>query len=249
MINPKPAIVIVPGAWQGASGFKNFILDLNNAGFRSEAVALPSVGSTSNILPGLAEDIDAVRSTVSKHLEESYNVVLLCHSYGGLVGSNASQGLDAKSRSKDGKAGGIIQILFLSAFIVPNGRSLFDMLGGKSAAWMEIQGDKIETKREMMAEIGFNDLSPELAAGFCQQLTHSSASVFFTPSNFEPWSCGIPCAYIHTIQDMAIPHPQQVHMAQQLGPDAKTVSLNAGHCPFLSVPDQLIDAIATLSSG
>ncbi|RKF75008.1 putative alpha beta-hydrolase [Golovinomyces cichoracearum] len=245
----KPAIVIIPGAWQGAIGFKNFFHDLNNAGFRSEAVALPSVGSISNILPGLAEDIAAVRSVVSKFLEEYYDVVLLCHSCGGLVGSNASQGLDAKSRSKDGKVGGIIQILFMSAFVVPNGCNFFDLLDGKPAIWMDIQGDKIETKREMMAKIGFNDLSPELAAGFCQQLTHSSASIFFTPSNFEPWSCGIPCAYIFTTQDMAIPHPQQVHMARLLGPDAKTVSLNAGHCSFLSVPDQLIKAITTLSSG
>lgn len=67
--------------------------------------------------------------------------------------------------------------------------------------------------------------------------------LFATPAKYEPWTNDIPCSYIFTIDDNALPYPAQQAMAQQLGPKAKTAAVKAGHSPFLSVPDELVKAV------
>ncbi|POS82580.1 hypothetical protein EPUL_006207, partial [Erysiphe pulchra] len=246
---PKPSIIIVPGSWQQVTAFQDFVNILEREGFPTEAINLPSVGSVSAPpLPGLAEDIAAVQKSITQAVEKSKEVILLCHSYGGLVGSNAAEGLDIHTRSKQGKAGGIKKIIFLSAFVIPSGKSLFGLMGGQPLPWMDVNDDKISANKEMIVQIGFNDLSSEIATRASDEMTHSSASTFVTPSMYEPWANGVSCDYIFTTEDNAIPHPLQENMAKQLGPNANSVTLKSGHCPFLSIPDKLLEAIVTLSN-
>lgn len=74
----------------------------------------------------------------------------------------------------------------------------------------------------------------------------ASAVLFATPAKYEPWANGIPCAYLFTTEDNALPYPAQQGMAQQLGPGAKTAAVKAGHSPFLSVPLELVKAIESV---
>lgn len=77
-------------------------------------------------------------------------------------------------------------------------------------------------------------------------MTYTSAALFASPAVYEPWSNNIPTAYIFTTLDGALPFPVQQNMAKQLGPQSKTASLDANHCPFLSIPDQLVKAIESV---
>ncbi|KAI0999955.1 hypothetical protein K3495_g8241 [Podosphaera aphanis] len=246
----KPTIVIVPGAWQQVEAFDTIIEELKSAGFPSEVVAHPSVGGTTDPLPDLDDDVAVVRTAVSKHIDAGTEVILLCHSYGGLVGGNATEGLDLLTCSRAGKKGGIKQIIFLAAFMVPAGKTLFELLGGRPTPWMEVKSDRISVKPTHIKELGFNDLPPEMAVAACKQMTYSSAAVFNAPSTFEPWACAyeIPCAYIFTTMDNALPLPIQQQLAKQLSPDAKTITLRAGHCPFISTPEKVVEAIIKLST-
>lgn len=74
----------------------------------------------------------------------------------------------------------------------------------------------------------------------------ASAALFAAPATYEPWAHGIPCSYIFTTEDGALPYPVQQAMAQQLGPEAKTASVKASHCPFLSMPDELVKAVESV---
>lgn len=60
-------------------------------------------------------------------------------SLGGVVGSCASQGFGFKQRASERKKGGILEIIYLSAFALPKGKSLLDMLGGQPLPWMRIE--------------------------------------------------------------------------------------------------------------
>lgn len=136
---PRPSIIIVPGSWQRVTALQTFVDFLEKEGYPAEAIKLPSVGSTSAPpLPGLAEDIAAAQKGIIQSVEKAQEVILLCHSYGGLVGSNAAEGLDIHTRSKQGKAGGVKKIIFLSAFIIPSGKSLIDLMGGQPLPWMDV---------------------------------------------------------------------------------------------------------------
>lgn len=135
----KPTIVFSHGAWQTAAGYDNFAKKLNGLGFPTEVVPLPSVGGTKSPLPGVPEDVAAVQGALTKHADAGEDIILLCHSYGGMVGSNAVQGLDYASRKAEGKKGGVILTVYLSAFMVPKGKSLLDMLGGQPLPWMSVE--------------------------------------------------------------------------------------------------------------
>lgn len=110
-----------------------------------------------------------------------------------------------------------------------------------------MKGEKCSAVASMMPQVAFNDVSAEVAAFCCAQLTYSSTIVFATPTSYEPWANGVPCAYIFCTEDNALPYPVQQQMAAQLGPEPTTYSLKSGHCPFLSIPDQLVEAIEQAS--
>lgn len=103
--------------------------------------------------------------------------------------------------------------------------------------------------RDMLPQVAFNDLGKDEQAKWSQAVTHTSAAVFATPSAFEPWASGVPCGYIFCSDDNALPLPIQQEMAAQLGPDAVSATLQSGHCPFLSVPNQLLDAVQKVEHG
>ena len=99
----------------------------------------------------------------------------------------------------------------------------------------------------MMPEIGFNDLG-DMKEYWSQQVTWTSAALFAAPSQFEPWNNGIPGSYIFQTIDNALPLPLQQAMAEQLqlGPDPRNATIEAGHCGFLSIPENLFGALKSV---
>lgn len=97
-----------------------------------------------------------------------------------------------------------------------------------------------------MARVGFGDLSLEEQEKWSKEFAHTSAILFEGTSEYEPWNEGIPCAYIFTIDDGALPYPLQQQLAATLGPKAPSVTLKANHSPFLSVPNELLAAVEKL---
>ncbi|KAK4249482.1 Alpha/beta hydrolase family-domain-containing protein [Corynascus novoguineensis] len=218
---------------------------LARAGYESHHVALPSVGGTELPLTGLAEDVAAVRDVVAPLADRGDDIVLLCHSSGGVVGSNAIEGYDIAARSAEGKVGGVIRIVYLSAFVLPKGQSPLNIMGGDLLQWMEQQGDRVTGDPNLMPVVGFNDLPADKQAFWAQQVTWTSVALFAAPSQFQPWTNGIPGAYIFERLDNALPYELQQDMAEQLqiGPDPRTATIESGHCGFLSMPERLLGAL------
>lgn len=96
---------------------------------------------------------------------------------------------------------------------------------------------------DMMLQIGFRDLPPEGQEKWAQEMTYTSAALFASPAVYEPWANNIPCSYIFTVNDGALPLSVQKGLAEQLGPEAKTASLNSDHAPHVSMPEELVKAI------
>lgn len=135
----KPTIIIVPGAWQKPSAFVNIVKLLQDRGYPTLHVPLPTVGGTELPLAGLSDDVDAVRKALIPVVEEGKEVVVIGHSAGGIVMSGAVEGYDAASRKSAGKAGGVVRCIFMTAFVLPKGQSLLGMLGGQPLPWMVVE--------------------------------------------------------------------------------------------------------------
>lgn len=123
----RPTIVLVPGAWHVPACFDILRERLSKAGYESEAVRTPSIGAEPPTTV-LSDDVAATKAVVSRLCDEGREVILLGHSYGGIVVSGASEGLGLAQRRKAGLPGGILAVIYLTAFVTPKGQSVEGML-------------------------------------------------------------------------------------------------------------------------
>ena len=118
---PKPTIVFVPGAWHTPEAYSSVIQVLESRSYNCIGVHLHSIGP-SPTCEGFTEDVATIRASVEKLIDgEEKEVVVVLHSYSGLPGSQALQGLGLKERQGSGKKGGLIRIVYIMAYLVPEG--------------------------------------------------------------------------------------------------------------------------------
>lgn len=130
-----PTVVFTPGAWHGTWAFDTVRASLEALGYPTEAVALPSVGSTDATV-GVAEDAAALAAELATLTDAGKDVVMVCHSYGGVVASTAVEGYGYADRVAAGLSGGVIMLVYMTAFAAPAQTSLLDALGGEYLWWM-----------------------------------------------------------------------------------------------------------------
>ncbi|KAF5000515.1 hypothetical protein FGRMN_1682 [Fusarium graminum] len=258
MSSTRPTILFAPGAWHKASCFDPVRETLHSEGWTTEAVEYPSVGAEPPT-KGLDEDADAVRSALQRLSDEGDHIVLVVHSYGGLVGANAVKGLGYHQRRGQGLPGGVVMFVYLAAFVTPLGLSIKQMLGGQFLPWMNIQVGKVLDKKNEMEhkvnhmqgdyvyadtpeKIFYHDLSDEALQRSLQTLKHQSARVFTDTVTYEPWH-DIECMYFFCDEDKALIPAVQEQMAGMLGPRALHYHAKASHSVFLSQVDETVKGL------
>ena len=88
---------------------------------------LPSVsGKTAATM---ADDAQAIQAVTSKVADEGKDVVLILHSYGGVPGTESAHGVTKKELEALGKKGGVVALLYVTAFLVGAGKSLWSTMG------------------------------------------------------------------------------------------------------------------------
>lgn len=110
-----PTIVFTPGAWHGTWAFDTVRASLETLGYPTEAVALPSVGNSDSTV-GVTEDAAALAAELATLTDAGKDVVMVCHSYGGVPASTAVEGYGYANRSAAGLDGGVIMLVYMTAF-------------------------------------------------------------------------------------------------------------------------------------
>ncbi|RFN44926.1 hypothetical protein FIE12Z_10821 [Fusarium flagelliforme] len=238
-MDSKPTIVFIPGAWHSPDSFQLARDALQARGWETEAVAFPTVGAEPPT-KGVPDDAAAVRKVLEGLAEQGKQIVLVVHSYGGVVGAQAVRGLGYKQRQKEGKKGGIITYLYLSAFVVPIGQSLLKMLGGNWLPWMRVEGERVYA--DTPEEVFYHDMSADEQKKAVSALEHECIRAFTDEVDYEPWQ-DMHCLCFICEEDKAIPAAIQEQMAGILGPDAVIFRSRASHSPFLSAVQDVVDGV------
>ncbi|MFT8242876.1 alpha/beta fold hydrolase [Roseomonas sp. BN140053] len=117
--SPKPAMVLVHGAWHGAWCWDRVAGLLRDRGFPVVAPTLTGLAERAHLLSPavnlsthVADVVEAVRDAVSDGTAAG-GVVLVGHSYGGMVVSQAVEALEELTRA----------IVFLDAFVPEDGQA------------------------------------------------------------------------------------------------------------------------------
>ena len=92
----KPAIVLVHGAWHVPEHYSGFVQHLQHAGFEVFCSRLPTCDEAKRLTADMFADAQVVRDQVISLIDKSREVIMLLHSYGGAVGTEAAKGLSAK---------------------------------------------------------------------------------------------------------------------------------------------------------
>jgi len=231
----KPTIVLVHGAWADASSWNAIVAPLQAQGY--------TVLAPPNELRGLTSDAAYIASFLAQRT--SGPVVLVGHSYGGAVITNAgAQGGDVKA------------LVYVDAFIPDEGETVVSILDGSTSALavadpttvLDVAGYpgapegaaeaflKPDTVHNSFAQ----DLSEEERLLIVATQRPASFVANVTPSGPPAWK-SIPSWAVLGTADLVIPIDVQRRMAERAG--ATITEVDGSHVSMVSHPDVTLAAI------
>jgi pimeloyl-ACP methyl ester carboxylesterase len=230
-----PTIVLVHGAWADASSWTGVIKRLQAAGH--DVVALP------NTLRSVAGDAAIIRSYLDA---VDGPVVLVAHSYGGFVITNAATG------AKNVKA-----LVYVDAFIPDEGQPAVALTGQASALTPAVANPTSVFKvvpipgappnvvdtyllPNVVAESFAQDVSAEDQGLIYATQRPASFAAIAEPSGRPAWK-DIPAWAIIGKQDRIIAPDSQRAMAEHAG--ARITEIDASHVSMVSHPDVVVEVI------
>jgi hypothetical protein len=130
----RPVLVIVPGNFSLPRFWSAIQRSDEDKSYAIEVVSLQSSREVRiDPGPGLADDVKEAQSVLNKHINQGKDVVMLIHSYGGMVRTEPTRGLSHIEREKAGLKGGITRLILLVAIFTPSGKNTRGLYEAKPA--------------------------------------------------------------------------------------------------------------------
>jgi pimeloyl-ACP methyl ester carboxylesterase len=227
----KPTVVLVHGAWADSSGWGGVITKLEKDGYPVLAVANP--------LRGLASDAAYVRSIVDSI---DGDVVLVGHSYGGGVITNAATGAD-----------NVTALVYIAAFVPDEGETLGQFNDPTTYPGSELTQDSLIVRPypggldatidpKKFRQIFAADLPARQTDIMAATQRPTNVAVLQELTGVPAWK-SIPSWYQVSNQDKALSPVAQRFFAARMG--AKTTAINASHAGYVSHPAETAKLIET----
>jgi pimeloyl-ACP methyl ester carboxylesterase len=223
----KPTVVLVHGAWADSGSWDQVVADLQRQGYSVVAFPTPLRG-----LPDDSAYLAAFLGTISGP------IVLVGHSYGGAVITNAATG------NPNVKA-----LVYIDAFIPAQGETIAQLVGAQPGSC--VVGDPTQifdlvpypgappgavdayVKQSLFPSCFANDLPAKKAAVLAATQRPASTVILGQPSGPPAWA-EIPSWALVGTADHVIPPTEQLFMAERA--QARIVTVNASHLPMVSHP-------------
>jgi pimeloyl-ACP methyl ester carboxylesterase len=232
-----PTIVLVHGDWADASSWTGVLERLRDKGFT--VVAPP------NPLRGPAEDAAYLASYLKTI---SGPVVLVAHSYGGFVATNAATG------NPNVKA-----LVYIDAFMPDQGETVGGLAAGAGSCVGESALNPVpydggadlylrwdaNGDYEGFTQCFANGVDPEKAAVLWAEQRPAGAAQFTEPSGPPAWKT-IPSWALIGMEDHVIPPALQEQMANRAG--AQLTKVKAGHLSLITEPVEVTDVILSAAA-
>lgn len=128
MTSSKPTILLIPGSFCPSALIWDAVIDkLHHAGFDSLAVELPTVSPPSTAVPKtMADDAAHIHGVIEALANDGKHVLVVMHSYGGIPGTQAVEGLTKKERQERGKDGGVMGMVYVTSLLINAGENSED---------------------------------------------------------------------------------------------------------------------------
>jgi pimeloyl-ACP methyl ester carboxylesterase len=237
-MTPQPSIVLVHGAWADASSWNRVTKRLQPKGYTVTALPNPLRGITSD-----SAYIASVLATLPGP------IVLVAHSYGGAVITNAAAGNQ-----------NVRALVYVAGFIPDEGETAFDLLKFPgSLIVVPPSPDATVTARPFPGGVDFYvnadpfhkifaaDLPTDKAALMAATQRPLAAAAFTDVSGASAWKT-IPSWALVATQDNTIGTANTRFMAQR-AVASHTVEIDASHAVLVSQPQAVVDLIEEAVRG
>ncbi len=228
-MNGQPTLLLVHGAWMGSWQWDFVAVELKRLGLPYATVALPSCGLDPQTLGGLADDARAVETAIARI---DGDVIVVAHSYGGVVATETSLPSNAR------------HVVYLGAFMPGMGRSLASYLPpGDLPPFVHVNDDGSTNFVDAQIPIRLcNECTEGRLRWLNERIQLQSAEVVATPVSRTSWSVS-PSTYIVLTNDLIVPTELQRVFSTQA---TDTVEFASDHMPMLSHPDPLARTLSEL---
>jgi pimeloyl-ACP methyl ester carboxylesterase len=229
--------VLVHGAWSGKYVWTASKAMLERRGDTVITLDLPSHGDDKTPLEQAS--FEGYKQAVVDAIGNRSNVVLVGHSFGGMVISAVAEAIPEK----------IGKLVFVAAYLPRSGESLFalsqeDKNSKVGMYWNQSSETAASIKSEGIAQVFCADCRPAVQRTLVRKHRPEALAPFGTPVTLTPERYGkIPRYYIQTLQDNAVSNQLQKLMLSRTGV-VSSVELNSSHSPFLSQTKAFVDALS-----
>lgn len=115
-----PTLVFVPGFWEGPTVYNDIASTLSTThSYPTLIVPLASTGTCPPHAKTFTDDVAAVRTALEALLASGKEVILVMHSAGAFIGSQAIKDLSVYARTAKGEEGGVKKLVFLTGAPFP----------------------------------------------------------------------------------------------------------------------------------
>lgn len=238
----KPTVILVPGAWHHEHTYHKLIPDLERRGYATRAIRNPSLGKPA--ADGLVDaDANHLRSVIDPYLAAGTDVIVVAHSYAGSVLSPALA--DYAWKKDEGGNGRVLGLVYISAFILGEGKSLAHIMFPPDGNGSPMKADENGFIPPPDPYIFYNDLPESEQRELHKGLLPNPGNVGTVPGRGAPWH-NVPTVFIKCSKDVILPPDIQQKMLDSIEGSEKVrvVTLDSSHSPMLSMPERVGDAVA-----
>ncbi|CRG90664.1 hypothetical protein PISL3812_07708 [Talaromyces islandicus] len=232
----NPTLIFCPGAWYPPTAFDPLIEHLPE--YTSHTVAFPSIQQATTV-QDLQPDIAAIRDLVERECDAGHDIVVVSHSWSGLPVNSALDGLSKREREQRSERGGVVRLVFLSAFIPDVGESLIGAFGGVPPDWyIRDEANGTVSARDPYTLFFHNVPGGEKWADTLRPHAWATKNSPATSAAYLQF----PASYLLCEDDRAIPlfvQELMVEKARAKGAVIETEKIKTGHSPWLESPEKV----------
>ncbi len=232
--------VLVHGAWHGGWCWEGVARELVAAGHEVEAPTMPGMAPGDDRAGVTFEGIVEALATVLRRQEQP--VVLVGHSSAGFL----LQAAAPKAADK------IKRLVFLNAFVLPDGACQFDLVPpeaaeGLTAAANASPDQSVPVIEDMVRGMLMGGDTPAAQDSVLERLSPQPLALFTTPVDTKAFAAlAIPKTVVFSVDDTSLPPGAFLGMAQSLG-EFDLVEIAGGHEALVVTPSAvaqgLLDAL------
>jgi pimeloyl-ACP methyl ester carboxylesterase len=230
--------LVCHGAWGGGWSWKKVHPLMQAAGHRLVTPTYTGLGERTH-LANPAIDLDTHIQDVLNviHYEDLSDIVLLGHSYGGMVATGVAD------RARDR----VSQLIYLDAFVPDDGQSLFDLNEPGRATMRELaqKGDGWRVPPSPVPP----DTPPEDVAWLAARRVDMPIKCFETPLKLHGGALTLPRSYIYATRIAPADTFGRFAARARTEPGWLCYDIDASHSPAVSAPEKLMAVLQEIVAG